>query len=1239
MYFSYKKFSNKILASFLSIFLGISSLIFPYFVSASSYVETGLLTSANLLPISGASMINSVELVTIIPANAGLGVEFSYDMQSWYGANGVLDTWTNLTTGTNTFDLSALGWKKPYFYYRVWFYADGNVTPVLDSASVSFTSFDGTFYVYSTNGTLLSSNLLPSDGVGAINSFGYTVSSVPPSTGMTISFSQDNSSWYNSLGVLNGSDTLSVGTHSINLSSLGWSGGSFYYKVIFVSDGTATPILDAINLNYNSNNYYWVGNDVNNNWNNSNNWAYSQGATGGFGVPGADDTAIFDSGDVTNAVIDSNVSVKNLKINSGYTGTISLLTHTLSISDNLIQNAGIFNGGSGTITVGNDFSLLGGAFTSTSGNFNISGDWIHSAGNFSHNGGSVKFVGQDQTISGSNSFYNFSKIDSTNNSTDEVLTFDNAGTQTIAGLLEVKGIDDEDRVNLVSDVSGQYWSLVGDGTFSIDFAFVADSDASSGSLITFTNTEDGGHNLGWNFDILPPTTSDDYGAKDNIWQTSAQTITLTPADNISGVASTKYCIDTTNTCDPDSGTNYSTPVVISSEGISYFRYQSIDNIGNEQTIVSRTVKIDTLKPQISNITPTENSKISASQAVNFSLNESGDCRMSLGENAKSYDDMINDVSCTVSNSVQISCIIPSLGSSGQKDFYLACRDYLGNKDTSATATHISYIKESTQSGSSVPVATLPAVSPVDYFYYFSINDNANTSNNRQVTLNFSVTPGWQPQSIVVSFDPDFIDAFIIPYQDFYTLDICQNKTTCKDGYYTIYAKYMNASGLTSSTVSDSIRLNAIPLTEEIAEKIKEKVNNIIPKLEEKIKLPEVDSSFSKNIPDSLKNIWDVVPSSVNNFIFADLPEDFQFIVNKFPGVSSTLKKVGVEKMVDADQMTVARISLPSLSEIASLSKEQIINLSGLSQEEANKIPTDIIFAQTAQGSMDLNSNLTISNKGLAVQTLNTVQGQSLRFTIKPEETAEKVLGYFIFKSSKTNSPLSRENVKATSLTASAFQGSMNAESVVEDEKVSAETNIESTEEPDLVLAKFEYKDSGNGIWTADVASPLVLGQYELRTVVNFKEKKSRAEVSMIIIVDPEGYVYEKNNDGKEIRIDNAIVSIYWLNPETKEYELWPAKEYRQQNPQTTDVTGRYAFLVPPGDYYLTATADNYHEFKSDSFKVEENKGVFINIELKPSFSLSKIFNVTNILLALIFCAIVGLAFIIGRKKFNNVINK
>jgi len=114
------------------------------------------------------------------------------------------------------------------------------------------------------------------------------------------------------------------------------------------------------------------------------------------------------------------------------------------------------------------------------------------------------------------------------------------------------------------------------------------------------------------------------------------------------------------------------------------------------------------------------------------------------------------------------------------------------------------------------------------------------------------------------------------------------------------------------------------------------------------------------------------------------------------------------------------------------------------------------------------------------------------------------------------------------------------------------------------------------------------------------ENLGQKEIRLITVVDPEGYVYEKN-DGKETRIPGAIVSLFWLSPATKQYGLWPAKEYQQENPQTTDNRGTYSFLVPEGFYYLKVEAPGYPVYNGKSFQVREGSGIHVNIELKTKY--------------------------------------
>ncbi|MBL7132081.1 MAG: hypothetical protein ISS45_11900, partial [Candidatus Omnitrophica bacterium] len=175
--------------------------------------------------------------------------------------------------------------------------------------------------------------------------------------------------------------------------------------------------------------------------------------------------------------------------------------YNLTINDTSATNSDTFQLGA-ALNVDGNLTITDGTFDVSATNYqiNLAGNWSKAAaGAFTQQSGTVVLDGTNQTISGSTTFNNFSKTDATDNATDLILTFDNTGTQTISGLLTLDGLDDTDRVNLVSDSPGTQWSLICNGTFAIDYVDVTDSDASGGTTVSHTNTVNGGNNLNWGF--------------------------------------------------------------------------------------------------------------------------------------------------------------------------------------------------------------------------------------------------------------------------------------------------------------------------------------------------------------------------------------------------------------------------------------------------------------------------------------------------------------------------------------------------------------------------------------------------------------------------------------------------------------------------------------------------------------------------------------------------------------------
>lgn len=117
--------------------------------------------------------------------------------------------------------------------------------------------------------------------------------------------------------------------------------------------------------------FVWTGNGGTSSWNNTANW--STGA-----VPGLSDTAKFNSQCNTNCTvsIDSNVNVGGIRIDAGFTGTITQSAGSpLTMENSFVQNGGTFVGGNSTIEFKGVFSLSGGSFTAPSASLMVHNTW------------------------------------------------------------------------------------------------------------------------------------------------------------------------------------------------------------------------------------------------------------------------------------------------------------------------------------------------------------------------------------------------------------------------------------------------------------------------------------------------------------------------------------------------------------------------------------------------------------------------------------------------------------------------------------------------------------------------------------------------------------------------------------------------------------------------------------------------------------------------------------------------
>ena len=329
----------------------------------------------------------------------------------------------------------------------------------------------------------------------------------------------------------------------------------------------------------------------------------------------------------------------------------------------------------------------------------------------------------------------------------------------------------------------------------------------------------------------------------------------------------------------------------------------------------------------------------------------------------------------------------------------------------------------------------------------------------------------------------------------------------------------------------------------------------------------VEATISTKEPlPGLAGEWDLIPGEVvDEFVLEALPSEIANLISKFPELGKVFISIGVRNIGDLSKLQDVTFNLPKIA------------------DRANP-PTEIVFTKTGEGEIPVSTSFNVKDGGTIEQVIHILGNKPMILEIKPDGKAESVKGYLTFKRRKEVSVMS---VPENSMFASALMalGSVG-------EKAQA-----SVVGPELLIFEFEYTDSDrDGIYTADIQTPQVEGEYEVITIIDYADKKQGVkEIRMVTVIDPDGYIYEKDAQDREIRVKDAKVSIYEVR--SGQEDLWDAKKYSQDNPQITDKTGRYAFLVPEGTYYITVESDGYNIYRSELFDVRDGNPVHKNIEL------------------------------------------
>lgn len=263
-----------------------------------------------------------------------------------------------------------------------------------------------------------------------------------------------------------------------------------------------------------------------------------------------------------------------------FTGTTTLSAGTLE---------------AGTVTAFGSGSLVlnGGTLNVPSGNLKLTGNWTNNGATLSLGTSTILFAGTTQSISGSSTFNNVTINPGT------TVAFQNGSVQTIGGTVTATGTAGR-LVTIRSSTPGSSATLTksGGGMVAVDYADITDSAATpANTWFAGPHSVNGGGNSGWVFDSTAPVTVAAAAAGESSYAFGDRTnrdvtVTLSCTDNTggSGCANIKYCVDTQNTCTP--ATTYSGPFTITSDGTSYVRYYSVDNVSNSESLKSSIINIE-----------------------------------------------------------------------------------------------------------------------------------------------------------------------------------------------------------------------------------------------------------------------------------------------------------------------------------------------------------------------------------------------------------------------------------------------------------------------------------------------------------------------------------------------------------------------------------------------------------------------------------------------------------------------
>ncbi|MEX0649644.1 MAG: Ig-like domain-containing protein, partial [Candidatus Andersenbacteria bacterium] len=301
--------------------------------------------------------------------------------------------------------------------------------------------------------------------------------------------------------------------------------------------------------------------------------------------------------------------------------------------------------------------------TKLAGIISLAGDWSSVGGTFTPGTSTVDLIGGDQAISGSNTFYNLTKQETTNNSTHSTLSVQVSSIQTILNELDLDGLDENDMLQVRSSVNGtrHTWDVL-QSDQTATFLDVQDSQTSTND-ITCTNCTQGTNTDGdessphWAFgegdpDVTPPTidslspadNATDIATSSNLVITFDEAVT-TESGNVtiykSSDDSEVEAIDvtsgqvtgsgtTTITINPSSDLDEQTGYYVQIDATAFDDTAGNSYVGIADTTSWNFTTADETAPQVSSVTAPSNGSYTTGQNLDFTVNTTENVTVNTG---------------------------------------------------------------------------------------------------------------------------------------------------------------------------------------------------------------------------------------------------------------------------------------------------------------------------------------------------------------------------------------------------------------------------------------------------------------------------------------------------------------------------------------------------------------------------------------------------------------------------------